>query len=316
MHIKTITFSGETKAIIRCEQKLQNISVYIFDKPVLEFNEHCNFNTIEIFDSPIIILPKNRQINVEKLILSNSSYENLFHFNKIISISNHKQIQRNNVFLCKSNYEFDLLDDVHIKCSNSFEFSINYADFQDFQFINYNNNPVFLKNISIDNNFDYYLLNNIFKSLVFYEKEKIIFINFANITLLEPHIENFKSENSLLLTTFNWPEIMSYNICLWVDGMYFDKNMKTFFDNMETQTSWRKICLNNTGYFYYQNNQLKGYMVITTATFFGIIALIIVVVLLVILSLYCIAYKLHYNNLNKSINEDDLSDTTINSNDE
>lgn len=316
IHIKTITILGKTKATIKCEQKLQNTSLYIFDKPILIFNDNCNFNTIEIFDSPTIILSQNKQINVEKLIFYNATYENIIHYKKIFSASSHKQIQNDNTFLCKTNLEFDISDDVHIKCSNSFELSINYTYFQYFQFVNYNNNPVILKNNSNNINFDYDLLKSILQSIFFYEKENILFKNFENITLLDPYIENFKSENSQLLTTFNWLEIMNFSVCPWIDGEYFDNNMKSFFDNIENQTYWRKICINNDGYLYYHKNQLKGVMYISDAKFFGIVALVIVVVILVIVSLYCIAKKLHFNKINLSINEDNLSDSKIDDNDE
>ncbi|KAK8880892.1 hypothetical protein M9Y10_003591 [Tritrichomonas musculus] len=128
------------------------------------------------------------------------------------------------------------------------------------------------------------------------------------MTSLDPYIQKYKSENSQLLITFDWPAITNYTICPWIDGEYQDKykNLESYFDEIETNTSWRKICINNKGYLYFQENQLKGKMIISTATFFGVIALGIVVVLAIILSLYIIAYKLHYKK-EKSLPMDENS---------
>lgn len=332
-NIKTISVLGETNVAIKCNPfyKYNNLSLLIFDKPTINFDENCNFNTVEIFDSPTIIISPNRQsnISVEKLIIFNSSFENSSYINsfkakKVINAqkTNYKQILKNksllesypNVFQCLYNLEFTLSNKAIIKCvdyyntpSNYFDISMNYDVFKYCHFINYNQNPVVIAR-KIDYNLNYDLIETVIKSLFFYGQESFIFSNFFNMTSLDPYIQKYKSENSQLLITFDWPAITNYTICPWVDGEYQDKykNLESYFDEIETNTSWRKICINNKGYLYFQENQLKGKMIISTATFFGVIALGIVVVLAIILSLYIIAYKLHYKK-EKSLPMDENS---------
>lgn len=75
--------------------------------------------------------------------------------------------------------------------------------------------------------------------------------------------------------------------------------MKSYFDEVENITSWRKICVNNKGYLYYQEAKIKGKIIISTATFFGVIVLAIFTVLIIIVSLFVIAFRLHYKNRKK-----------------
>lgn len=309
-HIRTIYVFKSSNVIFDCSSNIQQfhiLNLLIFDKPNITFKGVCNIKRIDIFGSPKINLPQNNTniLTIEKINNYNSTYQLPFDSKQELAFHSTKKLNKflkDSEFLtiyCNSDINFSLFDRVYVKCGEIFEFELEYEYFQYYYFTIYDSFVTFIKKIDFslfDENFP-----KVFKSLFYIGKISFNFMNFVYADLIDNYSKYLNYDNPQIFISMNWSEIMDYSICPWTDGIFNTKYtfLKEYFDQLEENSNWRKMCLDQVGLLYNRFGTINNRIDISTTLSLIIIFSIILIIILFIISFFIIAYRKYLKEMKK-----------------
>lgn len=310
--IDSISIYNKSSVIINCPEQTnlyEHIKLRFFHSPYITFENHCNFSSIEIYDSPIFKFSKDSKVNVKKYVVHNHSYklffdttsnndflENTKMKNKIILSNNYEDRE----YTCNS-ISIDLTSpNAFIICyRKSYDeynvyLEVSYDDFIEYLF--YVNEDIVFRNMS---NFDDDIekkLSLIIQSLSipFENHVNVYYSDFLESKVLQKTADMFGSVCSLVSMNFSWWKyVRYYRYCAWYESVFESEFsfLENKFDDQVRNTYWRKICLNGDGQLYLQDeNDYKIYVLPNIASW-GVLIGIIVLILLIFILCLIFAYR-------------------------
>lgn len=301
---RSIFILNNSDVIINCSSLPSNSiksKVFIYNNSNITFQNHCNFDLIEIYSNPSFTLLPNSKIDVKYLILHNFSYhfpfksKNLFYSPKYLTMSKKKDYYENGTIECQNErFNIILCDDFFLAyCNNDIIADINYDDISDLDYT-----------FSIDCSVSFHIIGTI----------KSTSIN----SIMESIFPLIHFSNSKKITFYNFPElddIVSFEKYLPSTGfefwVYNDLDYRFDYESQAKNTKWRPVYIglynnseNVTEYFHYTSHSENDGEVINLS--FGaslaIIIVLIVVFIGIIVSLGVITYC-RFNDARKVSNE-------------
>lgn len=123
--------------------------------------------------------------------------------------------------------------------------------------------------------------------------ENVTFTDFLNMSYLNRAINIFKTTNAQIIMSFTWKKyIIGDDFCPWEDEdiNYYPsyKYLKDYFNDLEDNHEWRKVCIGKNGYLYLQDGKdIVFSSVALWLIIVGCLLLIIIMLVVCILIAYC-----------------------------
>lgn len=269
---------NDSNVILSCPSNTNenNLSLFIYDEPNIVFQNNFFFKWIEVFNSPTLDLSEKSTLSYDNILFHNPEYE----------IPN--EIASGNKFICDGYFQINLTDVAYMEL-NGINLSVNYSDISKYSFL-LEDGYFIISNIN--KNTKYYL-SKILPSMTFLGQIDIFFSDLFNETEIYSFVKLINHSNIQIWMNMTWSTYLeNYTGCPWEDVVYKEQYsyLKEYFDSLEENNDWMKVCMNSQGFLVYNENNGKV-IIIPPVSAWIIIVSIIVAIVFILVSVIIIAYR-------------------------